>query len=1079
MQSQPQTGKPRDAEGARPPITRKVLLDWAGPLVFRDAETLFEKGLVEDATYDHPIIEGCIRWANRSLKAKLEILDNGTVENLCPCRDSVERGIICTHVIALGLSLVDRQTDPMREKKYREERRRAERFEQFETSDYIQRAGAGHEDAIPATLKLTLEQDWQGTSQDGGATVHCSAQFYSYELGLEDMPRDQVFKLSKADDAMLHVLEDISEGPARNNVRVSSADFINLLQLMPGREIHHIDGESIEIHDMDVPSVLRMDLDRENGELILVHHTELPFQNAGEFPLYIVDGKKGWVYGAGHFWPLESLLPAPLHAIYANPVVIPRDGVFRFLSDELPRLQEHITIQTDITPDLFTIAPATPSFRLVVKGSPASIAPELYAEYEGHALVAGKDDASGAFSIPDPNDLMRYTVRNPRAERVAFEVLAGAGLHGTHGLDLAPIVGCREVLNFLGGRLPGLRRLGWKVDLHGKVEPLMDSTDFVTPVVHVRTSSGANWFEVDFDFDSGSDCSLSEADIQQAMLKGDSYVERSGRTILFDSDAMEELRDVFADLSGGDGGDARMRIDNLHAAFIKSSLDALDGVDVEAEPEWRDRARHLNRDIHPDPVTLEPKLRDTLRPYQAEGVDWLRFLEHNRFGGILADEMGLGKTIQTLAWLSLERLDHKVQKAPALVVCPTSLVYNWLEEAERFVPHLDVLIMSGAERNDRWEDVPNADLVVTSYALMRRDVDHYLETEFSAVILDEAQHIKNRSTQNAVAAKQLRAQHRFVLTGTPIENSVADLWSIMDFLMPGYLGRYDMFRGNYELPIGRGEGPGETAQVKLRRKLNPFLMRRLKSDVAKDLPPKIERVISCPLTSDQKLVYKKYVESSRRKITDMVASKGFDKSRMEILKLLLRLRQICCHLELLKLTELDKSKQPSAKLDIFFELLNEAMDSGHRILVFSQFTSMLAILRREIEAQGHRYCYLDGSTKNRIEVVREFNTDRDIPLFLISLKAGGTGLNLTGADMVIHFDPWWNPAVEDQATDRAHRIGQQKTVYSIKLITKDTVEEKVLAMQKAKRSVIDATIESDGDAGSALSWEDVQDILTL
>ena len=368
--------------------------------------------------------------------------------------------------------------------------------------------------------------------------------------------------------------------------------------------------------------------------------------------------------------------------------------------------------------------------------------------------------------------------------------------------------------------------------------------------------------------------------------------------------------------------------------------------------------------------------------------------------------------------------------------------------------------------------------MVTSYALLRRDIDQYTRHEFSAIILDEAQHIKNRSTQNAIAAKKLRALHRLVLTGTPIENSVSDLWSIMDFLMPGYMGRHEAFRQNYELPIARGGPDGEFSQMKLRRKLQPFLLRRMKKDVAADLPPKIQKVASCMLTADQYAVYRELVESSRRRLTDMVASVGFQKSRMEVFKTLMRLRQTCCHLDLLKLEGL-ASKAPSGKLDMFMELIDEAMDGGHRILVFSQFVSMLSILRREMEQQGIRYCYLDGATKDRLAVVQSFNVDRDIPVFLISLKAGGTGLNLTGADMVVHFDPWWNPAVEDQASDRAHRIGQKRTVYCVKLITKGTVEEKVLAMQEKKRLVIDAALASDEQVMGKMTWEDVQELLTL
>jgi SNF2 family DNA or RNA helicase len=372
----------------------------------------------------------------------------------------------------------------------------------------------------------------------------------------------------------------------------------------------------------------------------------------------------------------------------------------------------------------------------------------------------------------------------------------------------------------------------------------------------------------------------------------------------------------------------------------------------------------------------------------------------------------------------------------------------------------------------------SSDLIVTSYALLRRDIDQCASREFSVAVLDEAQHIKNHSTQNAVSAKRIRASHRLVLTGTPIENSVSDLWSIMDFLMPDYLGNNQRFRDLYERPIAKGGPEADAAQTKLRRKLHPFLLRRLKRDVARDLPPKIERVTSCTLTPDQQVVYTGLLEAGRRAISNMVAQRGFQRCRMEILATLMRLRQACCHLGLLNLNGVEP-KFPSAKMDLFFELLDEALDGGHRVLVFSQFVRMLKIIEKEMTDRQIEYCYLDGSTRERMTIVHKFNTTRSIPVFLISLKAGGTGLNLTGADMVIHFDPWWNPAVENQATDRAYRIGQKRTVYSVKLVTKGTVEEKVVALQERKKSVIDATLQDDEALPSQIDWNDIREILSL
>lgn len=451
----------------------------------------------------------------------------------------------------------------------------------------------------------------------------------------------------------------------------------------------------------------------------------------------------------------------------------------------------------------------------------------------------------------------------------------------------------------------------------------------------------------------------------------------------------------------------------------------------------------------------------------------------------------------------------RLEACPTLVVCPTSLVFNWVAEAKKFTPGLRVLALHGADRHKLFEQVPHADLVVTSYALIRRDAERYREVEFDTVVLDEAQHIKNRQTQNAQAVKAVRARHRLVLTGTPMENSVLDLWSIFDFLMPGYLGTAQDFRERYELPITRDKNV--EAQARLARRLRPFILRRLKKDVAADLPDKLEQVSYCELSADQRGVYQQVIEASRKEVLDAVGAQGLAKSRMVVLSALLRLRQICCDLRLLKLepkaageggsgamelgsggvneqqsitatTQPSKTptlqSPPSGKLDLFAELLEEVIDGGHRVLVFSQFVSMLTLLKEKLTAEGIEFCYLDGSTANRGEVVERFQKTSSIPVFLISLKAGGVGLNLTGADTVIHFDPWWNPAVEDQATDRAHRIGQTRVVTSYKLITRDTVEEKILLLQNRKREIIKATLGSEAELTEALSWDDIQELLS-
>ena len=1065
------------------PFTYKMLQDWGGTVTFRDGRTLFERGLVQEASADVDRMQGTISWGSRSIKTAARILPDHSCENLCPCRDNVERGIICAHVIALGLALLARSTDPDLERKRQEEERRARHLKQVESQDFFKRAAPGTAGALNCAVRLELSRGWREAVLDGRVPVHTFLEYHGGRHPLGSVSRDTVLGLTPQDEALLYVLEEIAGGAVPDELAVSLADFINLLQLHVSRSLDEAGGRELAVNATPVATVLRVDLDHENGELLLVAHTELPFMRGAEFPTYVVAGKSGWVFGGGHFWPLEKLLPPPLWEIYRKQVVIPRADVPRFLREEMPRLAAKIRVEAEVEPDVFSFEPETPQMRLEVRGSPASLAVKLVAVYGDVELVAAQSSARGSFAHPDPEDILRYTVRDLPAEQQALAGLARFGLSGRTGAELNDIVGTREVLNFLGSAVPALRRRGWTVVWDGRIRNTMDTAVFAVPVVRVDPENGADgWFDVRFDYDAGEAGGLSSAEIQRALLKGDAFVEHNGRTILLDTEAIQALQSVFADCASGEGRrPGSFRLAPVYAAYAASALQALDGVDVEAPPAWLQGAAQKNR-LEPMTVEeLDPAFERLLRPYQKDGVRWLRFLQRNHFGGILADEMGLGKTLQALVWLTMASAERPAEsRKPSLIVCPTSLVDNWAAEAARFTPWLKIGTMTGADRHERWKDLQALDVVVTSYALMRRDIDLYEPVEFMAAILDEAQHIKNQSTQNAQAAKRLRAEHRFVLTGTPIENGVSDLWSIMDFLMPGYLGSHESFRANIEQPIGQGGPEGELAQWKLRRKLRPFLLRRMKRDVAKELPPKIERVAACALSNDQKRVYAALLEDSRRKIADLVAAQGFQRSKFEILNTLLRLRQTCCHLDLLKLPDL-QSKEPSAKMDLFFELLDEAMDAGHRVLVFSQFVSMLTILRGELGRRNLRYCYLDGATQERLKIVQEFNRDAAIPLFLISLKAGGTGLNLTGADMVIHFDPWWNPAVENQATDRAYRIGQKRTVYSVKLIAQDSIEERVLALQRKKQKLYNATLEDGDDATDVhnLTWEDVQELLSL
>jgi superfamily II DNA or RNA helicase len=468
------------------------------------------------------------------------------------------------------------------------------------------------------------------------------------------------------------------------------------------------------------------------------------------------------------------------------------------------------------------------------------------------------------------------------------------------------------------------------------------------------------------------------------------------------------------------------------------------------------------------PVIPMPQgLKTTLRDYQGHGLNWLQFLRSSYFGGILADDMGLGKTIQTLAHLLCEKEQGRIEKA-SLIIAPTSLVWNWFDEAQRFAPSLKVLVFHGSDRHD--DDFDDYDLVISTYGLIQRDKRRFLGYSFYYLILDEAQSIKNSRTKTTQIVHQLNGKHRLCLTGTPLENHLGELWSLFHFLMPGLLGDAKKFRQFFRIPIEK-EGDLERKKLLIGR-ISPFMLRRTKNQVVRELPDKTEITRMLELTGAQRDLYEGIRMTMEKKVRDAMATQGLGKSHIILLDALLRLRQICCDPRLLTLPEAAMAHDSSVKLTSLLELLDNLMEEGRRVLVFSQFTSMLALIEEALKARKYAYLKLTGQTKNRQDIVRDFQ-DGKAPIFLISLKAGGTGLNLTRADTVIHYDPWWNPAVEDQATDRTHRIGQENPVFVYKLITTGTVEDVILGMQAKKRQLFDGILSTESTQSMVLTQADI------
>ena len=546
---------------------------------------------------------------------------------------------------------------------------------------------------------------------------------------------------------------------------------------------------------------------------------------------------------------------------------------------------------------------------------------------------------------------------------------------------------------------------------------------------------------------------------------------------------LEDNKEIafFDKLVGGMGLDYKdleegeIKLPVNRSLYLNQLLQGIKGTEIIKNQEYKNIINNLNQDMLEDEYDLPKTLNAKLRYYQKTGYNWIRTLDAYHFGGILADDMGLGKTVQILSVI-LSYIEESNDSKTSIVVSPSSLTLNWLNEAKKFAPNLKVQVIRGtsAERKRLIENIDKYDLIITSYDLLKRDIQYYKEYSFRYAIADEAQYLKNSTTQNAKAIKQIKSMSRFALTGTPIENSLAELWSIFDFIMPGYLFNYKDFKTKYETPIVKDED--EKSLKKLKMLIEPFILRRTKKEVLTELPEKTVTVLNNEMDEEQEKLYLTYLAQAKEELADEIENNGFEKSQIKILALLTRLRQICCHPKLF----IENYKGHSSKLDQCMEIVEDATETGHKILIFSTYTSMIDLLEKELGARNINYFKLTGSTKvdERIKMVDEFNETNNAKVFLISLKAGGTGLNLTGADMVIHYDPWWNLSAENQATDRAYRIGQKNNVQVYKLITKNSIEEKIYELQKRKSELAQNMLSTKTTFVNKLSKEDIMKLFS-
>ncbi len=789
-----------------------------------------------------------------------------------------------------------------------------------------------------------------------------------------------------------------------------------------------------------------------NSHKVSVSDPLLVLRGEGDRPSLMVVG--------GSLARLETRSPRDLQWITrlreANEIIIPR----RDLEEAYAELFDIPDLPELGIPDELSLSKETENLqpRLVLSKDDQSVLPDppLIAELSflyGDVEVGAGDTRS---TVVDWSE-RRMLKRDLEGEHKALVRLLESGarpLQASEGHQLE--VRRQEVPSVAEPLLAD----GWIVEVQGR------SVRSPNPP-SMRIESGMDWFELSgsADFD-GDEIDMKE--ILDAVSRGDRFVRlKDGSAGLLPS-AWTETYGSLAELAHEEGEGGNLR-------FLSSQALLVDSLLVEMPPAAVDEAFSKLREKLSSFESIKPKkeprsFKGTLRGYQREGLGWLDFLREYGLGGVLADDMGLGKTVQVLALMRAHRTKSKSTGLPYLVVVPRSLLYNWIDEANRFTPDLKVVEYGGPGREALHDHLEDYDVIVTTYGTLRRDVGFLATVEFDTIILDEAQAIKNRDSQGAKAARLLQADHRLALTGTPIENHLGELGSIFEFLNPGLLGQLPTLEA---LMTGRAASKSELERI--RQGIRPFILRRTKAHVLKDLPPKTEQILHTTLNDRQRELYDQLRASFQQNLLAS-AEGGKPANHIEVLAALLRLRQIACHPGLVRDEWADAG---SAKLDTVFELVGEVLEEGHKAIVFSQFTKLLGFVRQRLDEQGLPYAYLDGQTRNRRKVVEQFQKDPNTNLFLISLKAGGVGLNLTAAGYVFLLDPWWNPAVEAQAIDRAHRIGQTQPVFAYRLIAQDTVEEKILQLQKAKRQIADAVLEGEeGEEPKELTAKELRMLLS-
>ena len=746
----------------------------------------------------------------------------------------------------------------------------------------------------------------------------------------------------------------------------------------------------------------------------------------------------------------------------------------KFIYEDLPKLQQVMDVVVDEKISKLMLE-QRPPINVVTMGIDydQSLKAYLDFEYDGVRVPYSKTNADNGqyITVKKPDeDLIYWVKRNIKHENEAYAMLLACKFVPMQTNNLA--LEKENAIDFYNYYLKQAGD-GWRFEEKDDISffKLMDEPFKLCAKIDFSEEQPDS-FDISIYGQAGDEI-ISFDEIYDTIQSGEKYARiRSLGFVEYPAQNIYSMMRSFNSFDVFRNPDNRFTVKTYRAGLINELKNL--GVELILSDRFKTFWEQMSTFSTVETLTLPKGINAEFREYQLKGFGWLWFMYKYGLNGILADDMGLGKTLQALT--VLQKAKEEDGPMPTLVIAPTTVVFNWESEIQKFAPTLSCLKLQGGERKQFFDKIPKYDVVITSYALLRRDIKKLKDINFRYVILDESQNIKNATSQTAQAVKQLTSQHKLALSGTPIENKLEELWSVFDFLMPGFLFTMADFNSRYVNPIM--EHQDKVVEKRLKLQIYPFILRRMKRDVAKDLPDKVENIAYCELTDDQRDFYLQVLDSTKEELFKSIEQNGLEKSRLSIFSALLRMRQICCHPSLYDKNNV-KNVISSGKFEKLKVMLEEIISEKHRILLFSQFVDMLDIIKAWLDKSGIKYEYLTGKTKDRQGAVERFNTDPTIPIFLISLKAGGTGLNLTGADYVIHYDPWWNPAVEDQATDRAYRIGQTKKVFVYRLITKNTVEEKIQKLKTIKRNLVDSVISVDRNITKSLTMDDIREIFSV